>query len=409
MQRGLAASAGRPAASRDVSVRPSPHRPGHAWRSLAVVVLAVVLAACGTRQGSGPSGYPTGAGDYRRDGPHANPPANLHLVPDATPRIEPLKSGPNRPYVISGRRYVPDTSWQPYRARGRASWYGRQFHGRPTSSGEPYDMYAMTAAHPTLPIPSYVQVTHTANGRSVIVRINDRGPFVASRVIDLSYVAAHRLGTLGAGTGDVVVELITPDRIRGGGFRTPAFADSSSATVAPSPPATPAPVAALRTAETYASTETSAASNHAPTAALRVAGAQTGIAATQPIGAAPGASTRRSVHAAAPIPVPSAPPATTRDDAEALFASLSAPTAGGQMSSGAIYLQVGAFGQADNAQALARRLALQAGNAGLAQVQQSPDQLFRVRLGPYLDRQQALAEVETIYRQTGIMPHVIMH
>src|SRR5690606_8843104 len=127
---------------------------------------------------------------YRRDGPHANPPDNLDQVPDATPRIEPLMSGPNRPYVVSGRRYVPDTTWQPYRVRGRASWYGRQFHGRPTSSGEPYDMYAITAAHPTLPIPSYARVTHLANHRSVIVRINDRGPFISSRVIDLSYVAA---------------------------------------------------------------------------------------------------------------------------------------------------------------------------------------------------------------------------
>jgi len=375
------------------SSRPRPAR--RVLQSVAVIGLAVMLAACGTRQGGGPGGYPTGAGDYRRDGPHANPPADLHLVPDATPRIEPLKSGPNRPYVISGRRYVPDTSWQPYRARGRASWYGRQFHGRPTSSGEPYDMYAMTAAHPTLPIPSYARVTHAANGRSVIVRINDRGPFVDSRVIDLSYVAAHRLGTLGTGTGDVVVELITPDRIRGGGFRTDTFADGS--------PTTPAAAARVAEPDTPAN---ASLDSHAPAAVLRVAGASRGAAVTVS-GATLGASRLRTAQTAAPIPVPSAPPPTARDDADALFASLSAP-AGESMAAG-VYLQVGAFGQADNAQALAHRLSLQAGTVRLAQVQQSPDQLFRVRLGPYPDRQQALAEVEAIYRQTGIMPHVITH
>ncbi|MFA7394467.1 MAG: septal ring lytic transglycosylase RlpA family protein, partial [Pigmentiphaga sp.] len=276
---------------------------GKALRRAAIVALAIVLAACGTRQGGGPGGYPTGGGDYRRDGPHANPPADLHLVPDATPRIEPLKSGPNRPYVISGRRYVPDTSWQPYRARGRASWYGRQFHGRPTSSGEPYDMYAMTAAHPTLPIPSYARVTHTANGRSVIVRINDRGPFVDSRVIDLSYVAAHRLGTLGTGTGDVVVELITPDRIRGGGFRTDTFAANSPATAAPAP----GPAAALRAPETHASADTPAIGPITPTAALRVAGPTASL--TTPL---PDAAPARRAARAAPIPIPSAPPAARR-------------------------------------------------------------------------------------------------
>jgi rare lipoprotein A len=119
-------------------------------------------------------------------------------VPDAVPRVEPLRAGgPNRPYAIAGRRHVPITDDRPLAERGGASWYGRKFHGRPTSSGEPYDMYGMTAAHRTMPIPSYARVRNPANGREVIVRVNDRGPFVDGRVIDLSYTAALKLGVLG--------------------------------------------------------------------------------------------------------------------------------------------------------------------------------------------------------------------
>jgi rare lipoprotein A len=102
------------------------------------------------------------------------------------------------------------TTLQPYRARGVASWYGRRYHGKPTASGEPYDMYAMTAAHPTLPIPSYARVTNLANGRSVVVRVNDRGPFLGDRLIDLSYTAAYKLDLIAAGSGLVEVESIIP-------------------------------------------------------------------------------------------------------------------------------------------------------------------------------------------------------
>jgi rare lipoprotein A len=107
------------------------------------------------------------------------------------------------------------TSDAPLREQGLASWYGRKFHGRPTSSGEPYDMFAMTAAHPTMPIPSYARVRNPANGREVVVRVNDRGPFVRGRVIDLSYTAALKLGLL-AGVAPVVVERLTFDDIRNG-------------------------------------------------------------------------------------------------------------------------------------------------------------------------------------------------
>jgi rare lipoprotein A len=128
------------------------------------------------------------------------------------PRVEPLHKFANRPYEALGRRYVPMTSVQPFRQRGLASWYGKRYHGNKTSSGEAYDMYAMSAAHPTLPIPSYARVTNMANGRSVVVRINDRGPFRSERIIDLSYVAAHKLGFINAGQARVEVEAIVPGR-----------------------------------------------------------------------------------------------------------------------------------------------------------------------------------------------------
>jgi rare lipoprotein A len=169
----------------------------------AMVLAAMVLAGCA----SGPSG---------RDGPGARPPPDLQKVPDARPRVEPLRvGGPNKPYAIAGRSYVPMTTDEPLRQTGLASWYGRKFHGRPTALGETYDMYAMSAAHATMPLPSYAVVRNPANGRQVVVRVNDRGPFVRDRIIDLSYTAALRLGLL-AGVAPVEVERLTHDDIRSG-------------------------------------------------------------------------------------------------------------------------------------------------------------------------------------------------
>ncbi|HLX80416.1 MAG TPA: septal ring lytic transglycosylase RlpA family protein [Burkholderiales bacterium] len=131
-------------------------------------------------------------------------------IPDAVPKAEPLHRFANRPYQVLGKDYVPLSATAPFRQIGIGSWYGRRFNGGPTSSGEPYDMYAMTAAHPTLPIPSYARVTNLANGRSVVVRINDRGPFHTDRIIDLSYTAAWKLGYAEAGSARVEVESILP-------------------------------------------------------------------------------------------------------------------------------------------------------------------------------------------------------
>jgi rare lipoprotein A len=180
----------------------------------AALAATMLLSGCGStppqRETVSKSPPARSGGYYLDDGPGANPPADLDGIPDAVPRVEPIRGATSRPYTVMGRSYSPMSSLQPYTARGIATWYGRRYHGKPTSSGEIYDMYAMTAAHTTLPIPSYARVTHLASGKSVVVRINDRGPFVDGRIIDLSYTAAHRLGVLTGGSAMVEVEAIIP-------------------------------------------------------------------------------------------------------------------------------------------------------------------------------------------------------
>jgi rare lipoprotein A len=178
------------------------------WLSLA----ALCIAGCSSTPPRDQSGQASArpGGYYKDDGPGDQLPPNIAQIADAEPRSEPLHRYANRPYKVFGTEYVPLAQVQPFRQTGVASWYGRRFHGQKTSSGEVYDMYAMTAAHPTLPIPSYARVTNLANGRSVVVRVNDRGPFHASRVIDLSYAAAYRLGYIQAGSARVEVQAIVP-------------------------------------------------------------------------------------------------------------------------------------------------------------------------------------------------------
>jgi rare lipoprotein A len=159
-----------------------------------------------------PATAQSGRGGYLEgDGPGPDAPANLDATPDAVPKAEPLHRYANRPYVALGQTYTPLTAPGNYTERGIASWYGKKFHGQRTSSGETYDMYGMTAAHPTLPIPSYARVTNLSNNKSVVVRINDRGPFLHDRIMDLSYTAAHKLGIVGNGSSEVEVVSIAPD------------------------------------------------------------------------------------------------------------------------------------------------------------------------------------------------------
>jgi rare lipoprotein A len=195
--------------------------------SLLAIMAVLAMTACSTTQppaekqqsaapvmdsatGPGKSAPASGGGYLAGDGPGADVP-NLDAIPDAVPKAEPLHRYANRPYSALGKTYTPLQTTGNYKERGIASWYGKKFHGQRTSIGEIYDMYAMTAAHPTLPIPSYARVTNTANGKSVIVRINDRGPFLHGRIMDLSYVAAYKLGYIGNGSAEVEVESLTAD------------------------------------------------------------------------------------------------------------------------------------------------------------------------------------------------------
>ena len=167
----------------------------HAARVFTAATVAILLTAC--------------VSTPRRAASRPNPAPPQAGVPDAVPRAEPRSSHGNPPfYNVNGQRYEVLASADNFVERGVASWYGPDFHGHSTSSGEIYDMYAMTAAHRTLPIPCYARVTNLSNGRSVVVRINDRGPFVANRVIDLSYSAASRLDIVRTGTAFVELRTI---------------------------------------------------------------------------------------------------------------------------------------------------------------------------------------------------------
>jgi rare lipoprotein A len=223
-----------------------------------LLIMVMLLAGCGTT-GSTPkatkpsppaSSAPTSTsstlpgkpgGYYQDDGPLTDTPANLDRIPDAVPREERYHSGANRPYTVFGRTYVPTLNNDAFRQSGVASWYGKKFHGNMTSIGETYDMFAMTAAHPTLPLPSYVRVTNPANAKSVVVRVNDRGPFHADRIIDLSYAAAYRLGIVQRGSANVVVERVfageaSPRVAQPITPTTPVAAAIAVSSPAPSPP-----------------------------------------------------------------------------------------------------------------------------------------------------------------------------
>lgn len=180
----------------------------------------LLFQGCG---GSGGGASPGGGYGYG-DGP---PPKDIDVsgLPDAVPRHEPITLAGNKsPYTVLGKTYQVMPSSKGFRQRGLASWYGNKFHGRTTSNGEIYSMYEMTAAHKTLPIPCYVKVTNLENGRSVIVRVNDRGPFHGDRVIDLSYAAAKKLGYSDQGTAKVEISVVDPSNYQDNAVASPQLA-----------------------------------------------------------------------------------------------------------------------------------------------------------------------------------------
>jgi len=216
---------------------------------LSVAIGLALLTGCAGRQAQRTTGAaskasaataPRPGAYYKDDGPAAALPDGLDRIADAEPRLEPLHRFANRPYNVFGVDYMPLTVLAPLRQRGIASWYGRKFHGQKTAIGEVYDMFAMTAAHPTAPLPSYARVSNPRSGRSVIVRINDRGPFHPGRIVDLSYAAAHRLGIAQGGSGEVDFELLLPPFPQP---TAPPIAVKIPAVVDPVPPVEPAPIA----------------------------------------------------------------------------------------------------------------------------------------------------------------------
>ncbi|MBY0341602.1 MAG: septal ring lytic transglycosylase RlpA family protein [Rhodocyclaceae bacterium] len=311
------------------------------FKRLLLSFLLVVLAACGSQPprpvedkpgvSSGGATVPAkpvttrGGGYYLDDGPGDDepPPDVLAAIPDAVPRVEPLHRFANRPYTVLGKNYTPMKTRDSYKATGIASWYGKKFHGQKTSSGEVYDMYAMTAAHPTLPLPSYARVTNPANGKSVVVRVNDRGPFLHNRLMDLSYAAAWKLGYIGNGSTKVTVELLHPD------------SDAS-------------PPVAARKAE------------------------------PAPAGPALAAASTDEAPMVDPSPAPGA------------------------------YIQLGAFGNPDNAEAFRSHMARELDWLSERIRLEPGGKIMRVQAGPFRDRAEADAHAEKIRGITGIKPTIVM-
>lgn len=216
---------------------------------MVLAAVSLLVAGCasgpstsgGSRAGAPSVARPEPARPSDRDGAPSDAPPNLASLPDPVPQVEPIKpGGPNKPYVVLGKAYEPvaaDVSWK---EKGVASWYGTKFHGRRTASGEMFSMYGLTAAHRTLPIPSYARVRNVANGKETIVRINDRGPFHSSRVMDLSYAAAVKLGIASLGSAPVEIERLTFDEIRSGAWRRGTVMDPEPEQTASAVPLVPA-------------------------------------------------------------------------------------------------------------------------------------------------------------------------
>jgi rare lipoprotein A len=328
-------------------------------RLAACALAALLLAACGSapRQpvavdgqkgpiSKTPTKKPTailkkGGGFYKDDGPADDIPDGLDDILDAEPKWEPLHKPATKPYVVLGKEYIPNTAVKPYKTRGIASWYGKKFHGQKTSIGEPYDMFAMTAAHPTLALPSYVRVTGVQSGKTVIVRITDRGPFHADRVIDLSYTAAYKLGLINGGSGMVEVEAIIPGEAAG----------TTYAQVAPPPAVRPKP--AERDEIELLAQRMALEERPVQTAAMAGMGGESGVAK-------------------------------------------------------GVYLQLGAFSNADNAETLKNHLIRELDWLAEPMRIQPGGGIHRLQLGPYASRTDADRIAEKIGAALGYKPTIVV-
>lgn len=292
---------------------------------------------------------------YKDDGPGDNPP-DLDKIADAQPRAERMHRFANNPYEVFGKAYVPLRASDTFKQRGIGSWYGRRFHGQSTSSGDIYDMYGMTAAHPTLPIPSYVRVTNLSNGRSVVVRVNDRGPFHAGRVVDLSFVAAYKLGYAESGSALVEVESIVVE--------APVYAAAPAE--APKPAAEPQAARAPK-----------------PAPVRRAAP----VRPAQPPSSGP------------PAPMQAQVPTSPSEDNTQLPVTTDAK---------GVYLQLGAFSVRENADSFRGTISREL--AWLTDTMQVIVQggLFRLHLGPYRTQEDARQVAERIRVDLNLKPIVLV-
>ncbi|RST56075.1 septal ring lytic transglycosylase RlpA family protein [Variovorax sp. MHTC-1] len=336
--------------------------------------LPALIAGAALALLAGCASGPRGSAGIGRDGPDANPPAGLSQVPDAQPRIEAIRSsgGTSKPYVVLGRSYVPITDDRPWRETGLASWYGRKFHSQSTASGEPYDMYAMTAAHKTLPLPSYVRVRNPANGREAIVRVNDRGPFHDDRIIDLSYTAALKLDLL-RGVAPVEIERITNEDIRAGTWRR---GDAGATALAFAAPAASAPAAPRALAAP-------ASDSVAVPAAL-----------TRPVVAMPSAEVREL--AALPPLTPEAAPSAPE-----------APTASMKLPASGFWVQLGAFSQRDGVDRFQQQVARSLPVLAPALNVFAERGTYRLQAGPYASRELARDMAEQVRNGLQLAPMIV--
>jgi len=355
------------------------------------LLLSLILAGCGTspKTSSVPAGpAKSGAGNtagrnvpalpaagsgrggyYKDDGPGDSVPEGLLDTPDAVPVVEPYSRTGNKPYVVFGKTYTPMTDDQPFKQRGIGSWYGKKFHKQKTSSGELYDMYKMTAAHPTLPIPSYARVTNLKTGAQVIVRVNDRGPFHSSRIIDLSYTAALKLGYLGSGSSQLEVERLLPADII-------AMNKQRGSTPAPQAAALLAPAATEPLRDTTAPAVVTTESVDMP------------VLTAQPL------------LISQTSPAPAAAPAASDSLLAAGSPAAGSPAAG-------FYLQFGAYTQQANADGARSRLMQELSGVVTSLDSVAVNGMYRLYAGPYSSRADADSILQQIRQRSGTTAIVV--
>jgi rare lipoprotein A len=351
-------------------------RPGASIpRALPLVAGAILVLLAGCASG------PRGSSGVGRDGADANPPSGLAQVPDAEPRVENIRSsgGTSKPYVVLGKSYVPIVDDRPFRESGLASWYGRKFHNQSTASGEPYDMYAMTAAHKTLPLPSYVRVRNPANGREAIVRVNDRGPFHDDRVIDLSYTAALKLDLL-RGVAPVEIERITNEDIRTGAWRR-GDGGGTALALRGSPPGA---VAAMSPISAQAAPQDSVAVPAAMTASVV-------------------AAPRMEMRELATLP-PLAPEASATGPAAA--PAIPAASASAAPQSG-YWVQLGAFSQREGADRFQQQVARELPSLAASLNVFTERGTHRLQAGPYASRDMARDTAEQVRNGLQLAPMIV--